>query len=205
MAKLPEGSARWLAAARAGSREALGQALEGCRHYLLRIANRRLDPHLKAKGGASDLVQQTFLEAQRDFTGFQGESQDELRAWLRQLLIHNLANFHRSYRATGKRAVGREVPLAPASPSTDAPGEVAAPTPTPSREAIEHEEAEKLRQALERLPEDYRRVITLHHQEQRTFEAIGRLMNRSTTGARTLWLRAVERLNQELGPADESG
>ena len=88
-------AARQLAAARAGSREALGQVLQACRGYLLLLAERELDPDLRAKGGASDLVQGTFLEAQKDFAHFQGDSEDELRAWLRQVLLHNLANFTR--------------------------------------------------------------------------------------------------------------
>ena len=60
-----------LAAARAGSREALGQILQACRGYLLLLAERELAPDLRAKGGASDLVQETFLEAQKDFAHFQ--------------------------------------------------------------------------------------------------------------------------------------
>ena len=55
------------------------------RHYLLRIAEQELDPDLRAKGGASDLVQLTFLEAQRDFARFHGDTAAELRAWLRRL------------------------------------------------------------------------------------------------------------------------
>ena len=76
-----------LAAARAGSREALGRVLEGCRRYLLGVAEGELDPDLRSKGGASDIVQETFLEAQRDFARFQGSSPEELRAWLRQVLV----------------------------------------------------------------------------------------------------------------------
>src|SRR5262249_54728266 len=100
--------AGWLARARAGDRDALGRVLEVCRRYLLLIADRQLDADLRAKGGASDLVQETFLEAQRDFAQFAGNSEEELRAWLRRMLLNNLGNFTRRYRATGKRAVGRE-------------------------------------------------------------------------------------------------
>ena len=75
-----ESIGKWLPAAQAGSREALGQVLEACRAYLLLIAREELDPALQAKGGASDLVQQTFLEAQRDFARFQGDSRS-LLAW----------------------------------------------------------------------------------------------------------------------------
>ena len=46
--------------------------MEACRLYLLSIADRRLDEDLRAKGGTSDLVQETFLEAQRDFGAVSG-------------------------------------------------------------------------------------------------------------------------------------
>src|SRR5262245_58767873 len=98
-------------AARAGSREALGKLLESCRGYLLILANGELDADLQAKEGASDRVQETFLEAQRDFGQFQGRSEAELLAWLRRLLLNNIANFTRRYRITGKRSVEREVAL----------------------------------------------------------------------------------------------
>src|SRR5262245_37348302 len=65
--------ARWLTEALAGSHEALGHALEGCRGYLLHVAMQELDADLASKAGASDLVQETFLEAQRDFARFQGK------------------------------------------------------------------------------------------------------------------------------------
>src|SRR5215469_16366338 len=109
--------ATWLPAARAGSREALGHVLEACRGYLLLIARQELEPALQAKGGASDLVQQTFLEAQRDFAGFHGTTHEALLAWMRRLLLNNLANFRRDHRRK-KRRVTREVTL----PSGDSSG-----------------------------------------------------------------------------------
>jgi RNA polymerase sigma-70 factor (ECF subfamily) len=80
MAERSHDVARYLPEARAGSPEALGRALEGCRLYLLALAERELDAGLRAKGGASDLVQETFLEAQRDFARFRGDSEAELLA-----------------------------------------------------------------------------------------------------------------------------
>jgi RNA polymerase sigma-70 factor, ECF subfamily len=191
--------AHWLAAARDGSVEALGNVLNACRDYLLHVAERRLRDDLRAKGGASDLVQQTFLDAQRDFGRFQGGSEKELLAWLRQILLHNLAHFHRSYRATAKRDAQREVPLPGPAPTSEGGADIAGRTPTPSQEAVAREEAESVRQALERLPEECREVLALRHKEQLTFEEIGRRMGRSTSGARALWLRAVELLDGELG------
>src|ERR1700735_3965927 len=114
MADASQDAAQWLPEARAGSSEALGQVLEACRAYLLLIAQQELDTTLQAKGGASDLVQQTFLEAQRDFAAFHGTTHAALLAWMRQLLINNLANFRRDFQRD-KRRVSREISL----PDTD--------------------------------------------------------------------------------------
>src|SRR4051812_39065848 len=95
---------RLLLAARRGSSEALGELLENCRRYLLTIARRELDPDLNGKGSASDLVQDTFLEAQRDFNQFDGTDDAALCHWLRQLLLNNLKNFRRHYRAAKRRS-----------------------------------------------------------------------------------------------------
>src|SRR5262245_20956863 len=78
--------------AREGSSEALGQLLEGCRQYLLLVANQQLDPGLRDKLGPSDLVQETFLDAQQDFRHFHGHTEPELLAWLRRILLNNLAD-----------------------------------------------------------------------------------------------------------------
>ena len=191
-------AAQRLAAARAGSREALGQVLQACRGYLLLLAERELDPDLRAKGGASDLVQETFLEAKKDFAHFQGDSEDELRAWLRQILLHNLANFTRRYRATAKRRLGKEVALDVSGSSADREGGLIFDTLSPSGLAMEEEQAQSLRRALGRLPDDYRQVILLHHQEQRPFEEIAPLMHRSYEAVRSLWARAIRRLRREM-------
>jgi RNA polymerase sigma-70 factor, ECF subfamily len=200
MSELPNEVARWLPEARAGSREALGQVLEAYRAYLLLIANRQLDTDLRAKGGASDLVQETFLEAQRDFAGFHGSSADELQAWLRQLLLHNLANFTRQYRGTAKREIEREVQLGQETPSGGAGVFVPADTPSPSGHALAREQADAIEQAVARLPEDYREVVRQRYLERRTFPEIAQSLGRSENAVRKLWLRAIERLQQEMEP-----
>ena len=199
MTEPAEGAAQWLASAQAGSREALGKILETFRAYLLLVADREMGPELRAKGGASDLVQETFLEAQRDFGQFHGASVEELRAWLRRLLLNNVANFTRHYRQRAKREVGREVPLEAGGSSHERGDGLAADMLSPSGQAVAHEQAEALARAVQRLPPDYRQVLALRHEEQLTFEEIGQRMQRTANAARMLWLRAVERLQKEMG------
>ena len=198
MTEPADGAARWLPEARAGSREALGKLLEGARQYLLSIARQELDPDLRAKNSPSDLVQETFVEAQRAFGQFQGDTEGELLAWLRQLLLHRVGKLRRSFRDTQKRRLAREVALGGDSSSEGPAGGLAANVPSPSGQAMEHEQDQALQAALRRLPDDHRRVITLRYQEQLPFEEIGRLLQRSPDAARKLWARAVERLQEEL-------
>jgi RNA polymerase sigma-70 factor, ECF subfamily len=186
-----------LAAARDGSREALGRLFQACRPYLLVVAARQLDPELLAKGSASDLVQESFLEAQRDFARFAGTTEAELLAWLRQILLNNAGNFSRRYRDTDKRAVSREVSLAGEDSAHPSGPSVPDLQPTPSSKAIEREQAEALQRALQCLPDDYRRIIVYRYLEGRSFDEIGRLMQRSADAARKLWSRAMDELRQE--------
>jgi RNA polymerase sigma-70 factor, ECF subfamily len=200
MAGQADEAERLLAAARAGSREALGAALEACRGYLLLVAQGELGEDLRAKGGASDLVQGTLMEACRDFGRFHGGTEEELLQWLRRLLLNNLADFARQYREAGKRQLDREVALAPGDSSAAAGGPAAA-LPSPGSAAAAGEQAAAVRRVLDRLPDDYRRVVVLRYEQGRAFEEIGAEMGLTANAARKLLVRAVERVRQELeGP-----
>jgi len=187
-----------LAAARAGNRDGLGRTLDECREFLLEVARGAIGPALRAKGGASDLVQDTFLEAQRRFGQFDGESTGQLRAWLRSLLLHKAAKLGRRYHCTQKRRLSRECPLGEDRPAAVHPSHVAAPGPTPSVQVMFDEQQRRLLEAIDRLPDDYRNVMSMRYHEALPFDEIGRRLERSADAARMLWARAVERLKQEM-------
>jgi RNA polymerase sigma-70 factor (ECF subfamily) len=191
----------WIRSARDGSAEALGRLLEECRPYLLLVASQELPPGLRAKAGASDLVQDTLLQAQGHFDRFRDNGETQLLAWLRRILLHRAANLRRRYCGTDKRQLAREVRLTDNS-AAGAP-DVAASDPSPSSLVAAQEEDLVLRRALERLPDDYRRVVTWRNYDRLPFDEIGRRLGRSAEAARKLWVRAVEHLQQELGSRDE--
>jgi RNA polymerase sigma-70 factor, ECF subfamily len=190
-------SDRILTDARAGSPQALGHALEAYRGYLLLMAEKKLGADVRSKAGASDLVQETFLEAQRDFGRFRGKTRREFRVWLRRILLHNVGVFTSQYRDTGKRDVAREVGLAGAGWKSGPDVDVAASTASPSAKLAACEQAQALRAAIDRLPDDYRRAITLRFDGSLTFEQIGQELGRSEEAARKLWVRAMEYLRDE--------
>jgi RNA polymerase sigma-70 factor (ECF subfamily) len=192
---------RLLKQARLGNVEALGRLLELYRRYLTLLARLQIDRRLRGKVDAADLVQETFLEAHRDFGQFRGVREAELGAWLRQILANNLANLVRHYRGTGRRDVGLErrllVELDQSSRELDRG--LAAKQSTPSQQAIRREQALRLVDALEHLPDDYQEVIILRQLERLTFPEVGRRMRRSLDSVKNLWARALARLGQLLG------
>ncbi|MBI2825523.1 MAG: sigma-70 family RNA polymerase sigma factor [Planctomycetia bacterium] len=187
---------RWINEARAGSSHALGRLLEGCRKYLLLVANQGLDSDLRPKAGASDLVQDTFFDVQRGFSAFRGSTEAELLAWVRAIMDHRLANHARRYRGTHKRDIGRELPLDAGDDRTD--GQLADADRTPATMAAAHDDEARLQAALARLPETLRRVLLLRNWERATFREIGEIMNASPDTVRKQWGRAVRLLGREL-------
>jgi RNA polymerase sigma-70 factor (ECF subfamily) len=181
-----------VAAARAGSSEDLGRLLVAHRDYLVRIAVGELPVGLRGKLDAADVVQDTFLEAQRDFAGFRGRSEAELFAWLRQILRLNVLNAVRRYRDTEKRAIDRERPLDMGRVDTLADDD------TPGTLLAFRERDEALARALARLAPHYRQVIRWRSFDQLPFEEIGRRLQRSSEAARRVWIRAVARLQALL-------
>ncbi|MBX3411613.1 MAG: sigma-70 family RNA polymerase sigma factor [Pirellulales bacterium] len=191
--------AQRLAIARSGSVAALGEIFESCRNYLLLVANHKLGNDLQAKIGASDVVQETFVQAQKIFHRFEGNENEQLLAWLTQILEHKLAHARRQYTGTQKRNVGREVSLegeVGAVPSKA--GEHIRRQATPSSIATGKEEQRRLQSALERLPDDMRRAVELRSLERRSFAYVGEQLERSAEAARKLWVRAIYRLRQLL-------
>jgi RNA polymerase sigma-70 factor, ECF subfamily len=183
-----------LTAARAGDQTALGQLLDGFRSYLALLADRKLGADLKPKCSESDLVQRTFLDAQGAFPRFEGSKPDELLAWLERILLNNLGDVVRQFRQTEKRQIRREVPLVENWGEIDALMDRS----TPSKKVSAQEEEQRLRQALTRLPDDYRQVIVLRNLERRPFEDIAVVMGRSTGAVKKLWSRAIAELKEEM-------
>jgi RNA polymerase sigma-70 factor (ECF subfamily) len=188
-----------LAQARAGDTAALGQLFELYRNYLRLIARSMLNGALRLKLDASDLVQETFLKAHRQFTGFSGRDEPELVAWLRQILVRTLADQAKYYRRRARnlrRQVSLEELLEVAGGA--AQQALADSFPSPSSLAVRRERAVLLADALEKLPADYREVFVLRNIQHIPFNEIAVRMDRSPGATRVLWTRAMRRLSQLL-------
>jgi RNA polymerase sigma-70 factor (ECF subfamily) len=185
--------------ARAGDLESFGQLLSQYRNYARLLARTLIGTTLRLRLDPSDLVQETFLEAHRDFRGFEGSTERELLAWLRRILARNLADQARRQKA-GLRDYRRQVSLEAILDRSSARMQQAlvAVVSSPSAAASQREQAVLLADALADLPPDYREVIILRNLERLRFEEVAARMDRSAGAVRMLWTRALERLSRAL-------
>jgi RNA polymerase sigma-70 factor (ECF subfamily) len=186
-----------LGRARGGDAAARGRLLDLYRNYLRLLARTQIDAELRVRLDPSDLVQETLLEAHRDFERFTGATEGELLAWLRRILVRNLVDEAKRFKAR-KRGAGRQQSLEELLDRSSQAFEqmLAAGTSTPSAQAARREQAVILADALARLPADYREVIILRNLEQLPFEEIGHRLGRSSGAARMLCARALEKLSR---------
>jgi RNA polymerase sigma-70 factor (ECF subfamily) len=198
---------RLFTSAREGSSTCLGRLLTLYSNYLKLLVATQLDSRLRGRVSPSDIVQDTFFEAHRDFKQFRGQSTAEFVSWLRRIVVHNILRVVEQHLLTEKRDVRREVSLEEIGRRLEQSTArletlLAVESDSPSRHAVEREHEVLLADALAELPPDYRDVIVLRHIEGLPFDRVAERMNRTVGAVRMLWLRALKRLREELQERD---
>jgi len=180
-----------------------GQLFASYTNYLKIIAESQLDRRVRRRVSPSDLVQETLLEAHRDFGAFRGKTDAEFFLWLRQILVHNLMRASEKHLQTDKRDVRREVYVQALHASIEKSNArlehvLADRIGSPSSEAGRLEQMRLVSNAIADLPAEQRQVIVLRHVEGLQFAEIAEQMERSSGACRMLWLRGMDQLRERL-------
>ena len=186
--------------ARGGDETARDELFAQCRDYVKLVARAQVESWLRTKVDASDLVQQSLLEAHRGLERFRGTTNGEWLAWLRCIVAHNATDFARRYCATDKRQIRREIPLR--IPSADESrilfGDPRDPGESPSEQMLRRERELEVARAVSELSDDYREVIMLRNLQRLSFDEVARRMERSRPAVQMLWMRAIRRLRKSI-------
>jgi RNA polymerase sigma-70 factor (ECF subfamily) len=179
--------------------------LDSYSDYLRLLARLQLDPGLQAKLDASDIVQQTLLQAHEHRDQFRGSTEAELAGWLRTILANTLAAAARRY-LTEARDLGREQALQDSLAQSSARIEswLAAEQSSPSERVMRLEELVRLAGALGRLPPDQRQAVELHHLMGWHVAQIAEAMQRTKPAVMGLLFRGLKKLRELLDEAGES-
>jgi RNA polymerase sigma-70 factor (ECF subfamily) len=188
--------------ARTGDREALDRLFGLCRSYVLLLAEAQVNSWAGAKFSASDLVQQTLMDAYRGFAEFRGGTTAEWLGWLKQIASHNACDLARHYAGTQKRLVKKEVPLEFDGQAVRGPGDS---PKSPSVLAVLQEQQLLLADALAQLSSDHREVIILRNLQGLSFADIADRLGRSRPAVQMLWMRAIESLRDKMAAYRSNG
>lgn len=156
----------------------------------------RMGPQLRARESASDLVQSACREVLENIGRYQHRSEANFRRWLFTTAarkVRDRVDYHRAE----KRDVDREIDCADGTVH-DAVAAVYADFVTPSADLDMRERVARLEAAFDRLPADYREVITLTRIVGLPHREVAEAMGRSETASRMLLYRALAELAAEL-------
>jgi len=176
-----------------------GNDLNGNRSYLRFLARAQLDGRVRQRVDASDIVQETLLEAHRSLEQFQGESESDLTAWLRRILARRLAHAYRDH-TRQRRDVRRERSLEASLDALSCRLQqfVDSHSASPSQLAVSAERLRELADALESLTPQQREAIILHYFQGRTVPQIATAMQRSEAAVGGLVHRGMQALKSQL-------
>jgi RNA polymerase sigma-70 factor (ECF subfamily) len=172
-----------------GDPEAFSQLFEKYRSRLAVLIHCKLGSNLRRDADVDDVLQETLLRAYRDISRFDYRAPGSFMSWVARIADHVLADMARSQNRQ-KRA-GEHVPFrSESNPAGPEPADYH----TPSRIFTENESLRRFVDLLERLPEDYRRVILLAKVEGLTTSEVAERLEKSNEAASLLLHRALRRL-----------
>ena len=187
-----------LGRAAAGDREALEQLFQRHRERLLRLVRYRMDPRLRGRVDASDIIQETWLEAYRRFEKYVGDQKMPFFLWLRFLTSQKIMELHRHHLGAQRRDVRREVRLHrgpwPEATTTVLAAQLLGKATAPDRAAERAEQRLQLEQALNSMDRLDCEVLVLRHFEQLTNAETASELGIETSAASKRYIRAIRKL-----------
>ncbi|MCA9316191.1 MAG: sigma-70 family RNA polymerase sigma factor [Planctomycetota bacterium] len=183
---------------RAARQARLGELFEKHRGRLLKMIHLRMDPALKARLGASDVLQEAYLEIADRIDDYLDDPRMTFFLWIRFITAQRLLKLYRFHAGAKKRDMRRELHVAP-SVGPDATSialvdHLVASGVTPSMVMAQGEMQGALLDALEGMEAIDREVLALRHFEELDNAEVARVLEIPPNTASKRYMRALERL-----------
>jgi RNA polymerase sigma-70 factor, ECF subfamily len=197
-----------LADAKGGDPEAVNRLMDRHRDSLRRMVQLRLDQRIQRRIDVSDIVQDVLVEANRRLQDYLDQPGMPYHLWLRQIAQDRIIDAHRRHRASAKRSVDRERPLAIPAAGDHSTMELAAQLAgrdlTPAAAATQAEMARLVEAAIAKLPDQDCEIIIMRHYEQLSNQEIAQALGLTEPAASMRYLRAIRRLKELMVNPDSS-
>lgn len=190
MAPEPPGDEQLILRSREGDEEAFAVLCSRYEGLLQARIRPWLSAPIRRKVSILDVLQETLLTAHRRLDDFEDRGEGAFGAWLARIAELKAREAVRRYAGAAKRNVGQEVTRGQRPETALVPGA----GPSPSEQAIAGERQDQIHRAMERLPDDYRRVLTLIQLDHVSLDTAATLMSRSRQAVKKLYSRALARL-----------
>lgn len=184
-----------VARARGGEFLAWHEVFHRFRKPLLRICDRGLPRHLKARFDPEDVLQSTFLSAYRRIETFTYRGEGSFQGWL-QAILENALRDRIKHHFRSKRSPDLEC----ARTADDDPRWPVRGSDCPDVHVGQAEDTARLREAVRRLPADLREIVELRTERGLTWNAIARQLGYSSTTVRRRVQSAMQHLQREADP-----
>jgi RNA polymerase sigma-70 factor (ECF subfamily) len=197
-----------LAGAQRGDADAVNRLMERHRDSLRRMVQMRLDQKIQRRVDVSDVVQEVLVEANRRLQDYIANPVMGFHLWLRQIAQDRIIDAHRRHRASAKRSVDKERPLAVPAAGDHSTMELAAQLAgrdlTPAAAATQAEMARLVEAAIAKLPDQDCEIIIMRHYEQLSNQEIAQALSLSEPAASMRYLRAIRRLKELMVDPDSA-
>src|SRR4051812_41578666 len=186
----------------AGDREAIVELLARYRACPRRMGALRLDPRLRGRVDAPDVIQEGYLDALKRLEECTRDPSVSFYIWLRFLVGQRVAECHRRHLSRPGRDVGREVSIyrgaMPGVSSGALASRLLGKLTSPSQAAVRAERKLQLQEALNRMDPIDREILVLRHYEQMSNADAAAVLGLEKAAASKRYTRALERLGEAL-------
>jgi RNA polymerase sigma-70 factor (ECF subfamily) len=185
-----------------GGRGALAELFDKHRDRLRRMVELRLDPRLRGRLDASDVVQDAFLDVSRDLEAYLADPKLPPLLWLRLHVGRRLTTLQRQHLGTRMREAGREISLyhgaLPEASSAALASMLLGRQTSPTQAAQRAERMLRVQEALNSLDPIDREILALRHFEQLSRAEAAVVLGITQEAGAKRYFRALKRLKDVL-------